>query len=110
MKVQVPDGTDTFDYQFVYIREALKPYFAEIDQSEEPMVALAYALYSISEKYVGGMIEAIPNVKVSIIGGIQINVHRPCGDLFTPLMFKVLQKGKPTKDLLSTINQVQQYQ
>lgn len=89
-KVQVPNDTDTFDYQFVYIRESLKPYFAEIEQSEEPMVALAYALYKISEKYVSGMVEAIPDVKVSIIGGIQINVHRPCGDLFMPLMFKVL--------------------
>jgi len=27
----VPDGTDTFDYQFFYIIEALKPYFDEIE-------------------------------------------------------------------------------
>ena len=27
VRVKIPTETDAFDYQFVYIREALKPYF-----------------------------------------------------------------------------------
>lgn len=72
--VRVPDGTESFDYQFVYIREALKPYYKEIVASEEPMAELSYAMYSISEKYIGQIVEAIPSVKVFVIGGVQINV------------------------------------
>ena len=85
----VPEGTDPFDYQFVFIREALKPYFADIEKADEPMAELAYAMYAITHQYVEGIVEAIPNVKVSVIGGIQINVPQPCGDLFAPLMFEV---------------------
>lgn len=66
----IPDGTDTFDYQYVYIREALKPYFNEISEAEEPMAELAYSMYQISNNYIDGIVEAIPNVKVSVIGGI----------------------------------------
>lgn len=72
--VKIPAGTDTFDYQFVYIREALKPYYEEIMEAEEPMAQLAYAMYSINRNYVEGIVKAIPNVKISVIGGIQINV------------------------------------
>ena len=85
----IPAGTDTYDYQYVYIREALKPYFHEIDQAEEPMAELAYAMYSITRNYIDGIIEEIPNVKISVIGGIQLNVRQPCGDLFAPMMFEV---------------------
>ena len=71
----MPDGTDTFDYQFFYIVEALKPYYDEIEQSEEPMAQLAKSVYCITERYIEGIVEAIPQVKVSIIGGITINVQ-----------------------------------
>ena len=54
----------------MYIREALKPYFEEIKMAEEPMAELAYAMYQISRRYIEGIVEAIPNVKVSVIGGI----------------------------------------
>ena len=56
------------------------------------MAELAYAMYQISHNYIDGIVEAIPNVKVSVIGGIQINVQQPCGDLFAPLMFDVRMK------------------
>ena len=68
--VVVPAGTDTFEYQAVYIREALKPYFNQIQEAEEPMAELAFSMYEITQKYVEGIVEAIPNVKVSILGGI----------------------------------------
>ena len=46
--VVVPKGTDPYQYQFVYIREALKPFFSEIEQAEEPMAELVYAMYEIA--------------------------------------------------------------
>lgn len=108
-RVVVPEGTDSFDYQFVYIREALKPYFNEIKAAEEPMAELAYSMYKITHQYVEGIVEAIPDVKVSVIGGIQINIAQPCGDLFAPMMFEVRSKGKPTKDLNYIFTEVHKY-
>ena len=106
----VPEGTDTFDYQSVYIREALKPYYEEINTADEPMAELGYAMYEITKDYIEGIVTEIPNVKVSIIGGIQINVQQPCGDLFAPLMFEVRMKDKPTKDLTHIFTENHTYQ
>jgi hypothetical protein len=108
--ISMPPDTSPFDYQSVYIREALKPYFDEIEASEEPMAELAYAMYEITHQFIGGIVEPIPNVKVSLIGGIQVNVQQPCGDLFVPLMFDVIMKGKKTKDLYHVFSDVQTYQ
>lgn len=94
----------------MYIREALKPYFDEIMEAEEPMAELAYAMYSINRQFIEGIITEIPEAKVSVIGGIQINVQQPCGDLFAPMMFEVRRKGEPTKDLLNVFNEVQTYE
>ena len=105
----VPEGTDAYEYQFVFIREALKPYFVEIEASDEPMAELAYAMYAITHQYVEGIVDTIPNVKVCVIGGIQINVPQPCGDLFAPLMFEIRKHGEPVKDLLPVFSEVAKY-
>ena len=57
------------------------------------MAELAHAMYSIARQYIEGIVETHENVKVTIIGGIQINVNKPCGDLFAPLLFEVRSKG-----------------
>ena len=57
------------------------------------MAKLAHAMYSIARQYIEGIVETHENVKVTIIGGIQINVNKPCGDLFAPLLFEVRSKG-----------------
>ena len=93
----------------MYIREALKPYFEEIKAAEEPMAELAYAMYEITRMYVNGIVEEIPDVKISVIGGIQINVRQPCGDMFVPLKFEVRQKGKPVKDLKYIFTETHKY-
>ena len=72
--VKVPEGTDTFDYQFAYIVEALKPHYAEIVAHEEPMVALAYAMYEVTRRYIESIVIPIAGAKVTMLGGIQINV------------------------------------
>ena len=68
--MKIPEGIDTFDYQFVYIREALKPHFEKIKNADEPQVELAYAMYTISKNYISNIIQDIEGVKVSVIGGI----------------------------------------
>ena len=55
-RVTVPEGTDTYDYQFVFLREALKPYYEEIEAAEEPQAQLAYALYDISKSYIENIV------------------------------------------------------
>ena len=54
----------------MYIREALKPYFRKIQSAEEPMAELAYAMYDITHRYIEEIIKPIPNVRVTVIGGI----------------------------------------
>ena len=55
-RVTVPEGTDTYDYQFVFLREALKPYYEEIEAATEPQAQLAYALYDISKSYIENIV------------------------------------------------------
>ena len=38
------------------------------------MAELAYAMYDITHRYIEEIVNPIPNVRVSVIGGIQINV------------------------------------
>ncbi len=73
------------------------------------MAELAYSMYQITHRYVNGIIEEIPNVKISVIGGIQLNVSQPCGDMFVPMMFEVRTKGEPTKDLKHIFTEVHKY-
>ena len=56
------------------------------------------------------MVVPIPGVKVQLIGGIQINVHQPVGDLFHPMMFEVRAQGSPPKDLSHVFTEVQRYE
>jgi hypothetical protein len=47
--------------------------------------------------------------KIVLLGGIQINVKRPCEDFFETLMFEVYEKGVKTIDLLQAIESETEY-
>ncbi len=41
----------------------------------------------------------IPDVKLVLVGGIQINMKKPVEDMFLPLCFEIFEYDKPIQDL-----------
>lgn len=98
-------SSDVKDAQHVALCDALMPYAERLDQSEEPMVELPYALYDAQKEMITQMIQegcgAIPkNSKVAVLGGIQINTPPGTTDYFIPLSFDMFNsKGEDLEDL-----------
>jgi len=44
-------------------------------------------------------VKTIPDVKLVLVGGIQINMKKPIEDMFLPLCFEIFEHDKPIKDL-----------
>jgi len=53
------------------------------------MSALAFAMYEIVHKFVMDIVRTIPDVKLVLLGGIQINMKKPIEDMFLPLCFEI---------------------
>jgi len=53
------------------------------------MSALAFAMYEIVRKFVMDIVRTIPDVKLVLLGGIQINMKKPIEDMFLPLCFEI---------------------
>ena len=43
--------------------------------------------------------KTIPDVKLVLVGGIQINMKKPIEDMFLPLCFEIFEHEKPIQDL-----------
>jgi hypothetical protein len=43
-------------------------------------------------------VKTIPDVKLVLVGGIQINMKKPVEDMFLPLCFEIFEHEKPIKD------------
>ena len=63
------------------------------------MTALAFAMYEIVHEFVKNIIKTMPDVKLIIAGGIQINMKKPIEDMVLPLVFEIFEHNKPVKDL-----------
>jgi hypothetical protein len=63
------------------------------------MSALAFAMYEIVHTFVKDITKTIPDIKLVLVGGIQINMKKPIEDLFLPISFEVFEHDKPVKDL-----------
>ena len=63
------------------------------------MSALAFAMYEIVHKFVKDITKSIPDVRLVLVGGIQINMKKPIEDLFLPISIEVFEHDKPVKDL-----------
>jgi hypothetical protein len=42
--------------------------------------------------------KTIPDVKLVLVGGIQINMKKPIEDMFLPLCFEIFEHDKPIQD------------
>jgi hypothetical protein len=63
------------------------------------MSALAFAMYEIVHQFLKDITKTIPDVRLVLLGGIQINMKKPIEDMFLPLCFEVFEHNKPVIDL-----------
>ena len=63
------------------------------------MSALALAMYEIVHQFVKDIVKTVPDVKIVLVGGIQINMKKPIEDMFMPLCFEILEHDKSINDL-----------
>ena len=105
----VSETLDPNDPQFSFIINALYPKMEYINKGIqesgiEVNTATAYAMFNLAREYLlkiclGSDFQG----KFLLLGGIQINMKRPCDDLFEPLIFECYQKGTKITDILQTI-------
>ena len=60
------------------------------------MSALALAMYEIVHQFVKDIVKTVPDVKIVLVGGIQINMKKPIEDMFMPLCFEMLEHDSRT--------------
>jgi hypothetical protein len=63
------------------------------------MSALAISMFEIIHQFVKDIVKTIPDVKIVLVGGIQINMKKPIEDMFMPLCFEILEHNMPIQDL-----------
>ncbi|EEC51968.1 predicted protein [Phaeodactylum tricornutum CCAP 1055/1] len=86
--------TDPLDAQQSYVGNMLLPYGERLENAEDPMVELPYALFDaqdeLMQKIVAkGCSNVAGNGKIALLGGIQINTPEGMADYFLPLRFDI---------------------
>ena len=101
---------DPYDPQFSFIIQALGPKMGQIKKAVDESgvdanAATAYAMFDLAREFLLKIsLTSDFKGKIVLLGGIQINMKRPCEDLFEPLMFECYQNGAKIKDLMHVVN------
>jgi len=96
---------DPVDMQMGWIKSQLEAHVELVQAQPNPMAALAFQAYEMVKAKMGKIVNLdFGSGKLVLIGGIQINMPHPFQEHFLPLSFEILQKGKPTQDVLSKFN------
>ena len=108
------DALDRDDPQFSFIIKALRPKMDQINRviresGVDANAATAYAMFELARDYLLKIISSDFSGKVLLLGGIQINMKRPCEDLFEPLTFECYQKGTKIMDLMQAVENGTEY-
>ena len=106
-RAAIPD--DPLDAQQAYVRNMLLPYAQRLEDADEKMVELPYALYDAQTDMVGRIIEkaasGVADGQIAVIGGIQINTPVDYSDYFLPLSFELYDnEGNLLQDFLENDN------
>jgi len=102
-KASIPD--DIVHAQQAFVGDMLLPFAQRLEDAENKMAELPYALYEAQTGMVGKIIDkAASGVagdgKIAVLGGIQINTPVEYSDYFLPLSFKLYNnKGELVKEL-----------
>lgn len=103
-KAEIPD--DPIAAQQAYVGDMLLPYAQRLEDAENKMVELPYALYDAQSEMVDKIISksaggVAGDGKIAVLGGIQINTPEGFSDYFLPLSFGIFNnKGELVEELL----------
>jgi len=97
---------DVIDAQQYFVGKMLLPYAEQLEEAEDKMVELPYALYGAQSELVTRIVEGgasgVADGEVAVLGGIQINTPPGFTDYYMPLSFDLYNnKGEKTKALWS---------
>jgi hypothetical protein len=97
---------DVVDAQQYFVGKMLLPYAEQLQDADDKMVELPYALYgSMSDlvtRIVEGGASGVADGQIAVLGGIQINTPPGFTDYYMPLSFDLYNnKGEKTKELWS---------
>jgi len=92
---------DETDLQMSWIKKQLAPHVKHVQGQENPMASLAHQAYEmVRAKTLGVVNNDFGSGHLILVGGIQINMPKPCDDHFLPLMFELRKPGCPAEDLM----------
>merc|ERR1719433_1793939 len=101
---QVPGGA-THD-MMIHLKRALVGKAGAISKATDPMAALAWEMFDISDKQMRDIINfGYGNGWLALLGGIQINLSSPLASVFLPLKFTIAKKGSSEVDLMPELLQ-----
>jgi len=91
------------DAQQYFVGKMLLPYAEQLENADDKMVELPYALYGAQSDLVKKIVETSPDAvadgTVAVLGGIQINTPEGFTDYYMPLSFDLYDNGKLVKQL-----------
>ena len=101
-KATMPE--DVIDVQQYFVGKALLPYAEQLEEADEKMVELPYALYGAQTDMVKSIVtngaSAVGDGNIAVLGGIQINTPPGYSDYYMPLSFDLYNnKGEVVKAL-----------
>merc|ERR1712207_49004 len=96
---QVPDGAT--HNMMIHLKRALVGKTRAISKATDPMAALAWEMFDISDKQMRDIINfGYGDGWLALLGGIQINLSSPLASVFLPLKFPIAKKDTPEVDLM----------
>merc|ERR1712241_1043957 len=96
---RVPDGA-THD-MMIHLKRALAGKARAISKAKDPMAALAWEMFAISDKQMRNIVNfGYGNGWLALLGGIQINLSSPLASVFLPLKFTIAKHDPPEVDLM----------
>jgi len=95
---------DVVDAQQYFVGKMLLPYAEQLEEAEDKMVELPYALYGAQTELVTRIVEGgasgVADGNIGVLGGIQINTPPGFTDYYMPLSFDLYNnKGEKVKAL-----------
>jgi len=93
------DEFDEADMQMAWIKAQLAPHVETIGKQQIPMGALAYQAFEMVKAKINKIVNNdFGSGYLALVGGIQINVPRPCLDHFLPLTFEVRRRREVSQN------------
>ena len=97
---------DVIDAQQYFVGKMLLPYAEQLEEADDKMVELPYALYGAQSELITKIVEGgaggVADGEIAVLGGIQINTPPGFTDYYMPLSFDLHNnKGEKTKALWS---------